>query len=310
MAFWRREQAPRATSEFEILTPQQAARLRRLAQESFAEAGVEVVPHAQYLEAGDGRQFGLGSLAESCGRAHGGEDDWPTLVRDHVAVTLGELATHDLVDLAVEDVLASAYLCVVGTSSLPPEWPEWYSYARPLAGDLVELVALDLPDSVALLRDEDVDRIGAERLREAGRRNLLELPIESYETVGEAGGGTMHVVEGASFFTASSVLVFEQLLEATWGGHALPHGAVVALPSRHLMAFHPIEGVDVLDAVPRLTRLVASLFDGSPGGVSPFVYWWRDGRLTQLSGLDDFGRVRVLVGDELTAVLNTLAAEA
>lgn len=56
MAFWRRakgEQAQQPDPELDFLTERQGARLRELAREAFAEAGVEVLPHAQHLEASD-----------------------------------------------------------------------------------------------------------------------------------------------------------------------------------------------------------------------------------------------------------------
>ena len=238
-----------------------------------------------------------------------GSAGWPDERRDRVSTATFGTGAPQLAALTVEEVLGSTFLHLVSSASLPEDWRAWLSYARPLAGDLVEVLSVDLGGTVVHLRDDDVAGIGMGRLRAAGRRNLLADEIESHEVVGEAGVGAMHVLEGASHFTASKVLEFEELLRVTWGADDLPYGAVVALPSRHLIAFHPIEGVDVLDAVPRLTRLVASLCDGSPGGLSPFVYWWRKGRLTQLSGLDDFGRVRVMVDDELTGVLNELAAQ-
>lgn len=313
MAFWRRserEQHEQRDPELDFLTARQGARLRQLAREAFAEAGVEVVPHAQHLEASDGRQFGLWNLAATCGQAPGGEKEWPEIVRAHVATLLRSFEGPDVREMPEDEVLAGVYLRVMGTSSLPPEWREWYSYARLLAGDLVEVLALDLPETVTVLRDEDVARFGEERLREAGRRNLLAVPIESYEVAGEPGSGALHLVEGESFFTAGKLLVLRELLQATWGEADLPYGVVVSVPIRHMVLFHPVEGVDVLGAVQRLTGLTASMFNEAPGGVSPFVYWWRDGELTQLSGFDDEGKLQVMVGDELSAVLNELAARA
>ena len=63
-------------------------------------------------------------------------------------------------DLDPADVLARTYLRVLGESTLPPSWRTMFGYARPVCGDLVELLALDFPDSVTMLRDEDVERIG------------------------------------------------------------------------------------------------------------------------------------------------------
>ncbi|HSE10804.1 MAG TPA: hypothetical protein VLB29_19225 [Nocardioidaceae bacterium] len=308
MAFWSRSKPEQRDPEFDFLTAQQGARFRELARATFAEAGVEVIPHAQHLEASDGRQFGLWNLAAQCAQAPRGERQWREIVSAHVATTLRGIEGPAVADLSDDEVLANVYLRVMGHTTLPPDWRQWYSYARPLAGDLIELLALDLPDTVTLLGDEDVTRIGEERLREAGRRNLLRSPVESYEVAGEPGAGALHLVEGESFFTASKLLELGHLLQATWGKRDLPYGVVVSVPIRHMVAFHPIEGVDVLDAVQRLTGLTASMFNDTPGGVSPFVYWWRDGELTQISAFDDEDKLQVLVDGELSDVLNELSA--
>lgn len=307
MAFWKRGQAQQADPGFDFLTAEQGARLRELARTAFAEAGVETDPHPQHLAAADGRQFGLWNLAATCAQAP--DTEWPTLVRGHVTATLRTFETPDLSELPADDVLATVHLRVMGTSTLPPESLSWYSYARPLAGDLIEVLALDLPDSVDILRDEDVARIGEAPLREAALRNLLDGAVESYEVVGEPGSSAIHVVEGGSFFTASKLLIFRETLRATWGERDLPYGAVVSVPFRHMLAFHPVEAIDVIGAVQRLAGFTVSMYNDSPGGVSPFVYWWRDGELTQLTGLDEEGRVQVLAGGEFTAVLNELAAK-
>ncbi|HEU4513288.1 MAG TPA: hypothetical protein VFR87_09300 [Nocardioidaceae bacterium] len=312
MAFWRRGQAEKPRSQpdptFDFLTVEQAARLRELARVAFAEAGVETVPHAQHLEAVDGRQFGLWNLAAGCAQAPGGEPEWPLVVREHVATTLHGLDGPDIGQMPAEDVLALAHLRLVDAASMPPALRGSLSYARDLPGGLLEVVAVDLPDTVSMLTDEDVARVGEAEVREAGLRNLVDVPVESYEVVGEPGAGALHVVEGSSFFTASKLLAFESVLGQTWGSQELPYGAVVAVPTRHMLVFHPVEAIDVLGAVQQLTGLAASFFDEHPGGVSPFVYWWHQGELTQLSAFDEEGSLRIEVGDGFTEVLNELAA--
>lgn len=273
-------------------------------------AGVEVVPHAGHLEAADGQHFGLWNLAATCRQAPGGESDWPEIVQSHVARMVRAVSAPALDALPAEQVLAAVYPRVVGTHSLPPEWKDWYSYARPLAHDLVELLALDLPDSVTVLRDEDVARIGRHELDARARQNLLALPLDECERFGDPGAGAVHVVEGESFFTASRILAFPELLEAALGSGEAPYGVMVALPTRHMLAFHVIHGPDLVPAVNRLTGFAAKVFGEAPGGVSPFVYWWRAGELTQVTGFDDDGALQVHVDGDLAELLNRFSGEA
>lgn len=306
MPFWRSDARPTMDPEFDFFTEEQGARFRRLAQEGFASAGVEVVPHAQHLEAADGQQYGLFNLAATCHQAPGGEREWPGLVRDHVTRLLRGMQRDRVEDMSADEILSKVFLRLMGTTTLPPEWRDWCSYARPLGGDLVEVLAVDLPDTVSILRDQDVRRVGAEPLRAAALENLLADPVESHQVIQGAGSASIHVVEGESVFTASKLLVLDDLLRRTVGERELPHGVLVSVPIRHLVAFHPIEDFRALGAVEALARLTASLFGDSPGGVSPSLYWWKDSELTQLSTLTDRGELEIQIGDEFTAVLEEL----
>jgi len=211
-------------------------------------------------------------------------------------------------DLAPEEVLARVYLRVMGTPTLPEPWQSGHGYARELDGDLVEVLAVDLPESVTVLPTEDVERLGEDALRAAGRENLLREPIESHEVLAAPDGPAVHVVEGESFFTASKLLVLDDVLRRTIGERELPYGVLVSAPVRHLLAFHPIEDIGVIQAVNRMAAFTASVYSDGAGAVSPYVYWWRDGDLIQLTALDDDGQVHVVAGGEFTEVLNSLAA--
>ncbi|AZS75584.1 hypothetical protein DDE74_36020 [Streptomyces lydicus] len=71
------------------------------------------------------------------------------------------------------------YLRLIADDMLPPEIVDSYEYVRPVAKGLVEALSLDLGDAVSMLRDCDVAQYGGlEKLRAAGRANLLKDPFE------------------------------------------------------------------------------------------------------------------------------------
>lgn len=299
---------PAADSEFGFLTEEQAATVRRLVQREFASAGVEVVPLAQHVEATDGRVFGLFDLAARCHASPGGEPTWPHLVREHVAAVLA-IASHDVGEMSLDEVLPLVYPRLMGTTSLPPRWLDGNGYARQLGGDLVEVLAVDLPESVALLTDDEVRRLGEAELREAALANLVAMPVESHETSPAGRGAELHVVSGESFFTASKALVLQDLLARTVGHTNCPHGVVLAAPTRHQLVFHVVQDISVVAALAAMRLPAAATFQESPGGISPFVYWWRNGAFEQVTHVVK-GDIQISASDEFVAVLNEMAEAA
>lgn len=298
-AFWRRGRpgpeepdgpGGSADETFPYLSVADAQRLRAFARQAFADAGLEVSVHGDHVAAADGRQFGLANIAAQCHSADGGPGSWRGLVGEHVRRVLAAAGRPTAGDLGREEVLARSYLRLVGTSTVPESAMEWFSYARPVCGDMIELLALDDPESVTYLRDEDVERIGLEDLRAAGLENLIREPFDSYDAVDGPDGVTIHVVHGQSVYTASKLLVLPDVLRRVLGEQAYPHGLLVAAPFRHQLVFHPIADSRMILAAELMAAFAAEGYAEGVGSLSPYVYWWFGGRLTQVSHLDDGGR--------------------
>ncbi len=286
-----------------FLTRADAAEVRRLAQRAFAEAGVDVVIHADRFEATDGRAFGLWNLAATCRNAERGRREWPDIVARHVRALLAPTPSPDA--LSAEEILARTVVRVYGADSVPVH-TGWFSYVRPIADDLLEALVLDLPESVLMLRDQDVERVGIEALRHAGLERLLREPVDAIESVRAARGATFQVVLGDSVYTASRILAMRDLLIRVYGEREYPDGVLVAVAHRHQVALHPLDGPGAVDAINAMVAFAKAGFDEGAGGVSPNLYWWHDGALTRLSRVDDDGSIAVEVGPDLAGVLSRL----
>lgn len=294
-----------ADRRFGYLSQRQGARLRALTREAFAIAGVEVVVRPDRVEADDGRQFGLANLAALC-HATPRESAWPKLIQQHVRKVLA-LSDDDALDrLSVDDVLPKAYLRIANRTSVPDDCRESFRHARPVVGDVVEMVAVDTGDAVRMLRDEDLAEYGEERVRDAALENLLRDPIGSYDVHRRDDGASLHVVLGGSVFVASKLLVLTDLLRRTVGERGYPHGVLVAVPYRHELLFHPVDDPDAVPSLQLLTMLARKGFDEGVGAVSPFVYWWRDGSLTQLTFRTRDGGIGIDASGEFGNVLRWL----
>ncbi|MET9364812.1 hypothetical protein ABZX93_28410 [Streptomyces sp. NPDC006632] len=294
-------------SEFGFFSQDEGARFRALVREAFAELGLEVTVYADSVKDSGGRRFGLGNLAAVCHNEPRGPRAWPELIRRHVGMVLRTMDAPSALDTMPPDqIRAQLYPRVISGDGLDPQS---FGYARSVAPGLYEILALDLPESVMMLTDEALEPLGkVPDLREMALRNLRELPVESHERVKGDDGAHFDIVVGDSFYTASRVLALETLVRQVAGQEIPPDGALVAMPFRHQLAFHVIRDSGMVLALNAMASFAASGFEDTPGAISPYVYWWRGGMLTQLSDRDGEG-LRIVVGDEFGELLERLVAE-
>jgi hypothetical protein len=300
--------APR-DPEFSFFSTEEGTRFRSQVREAFAEKGLEVTVYADMVSDSAGRQFGLGNLAAVCHNDERGPRVWPELVRQHVGMVLRTMdAPSALETLPAEQIRAQLYPRVVGAEGLDPRN---FAYARAVAPGLYEILALDLPESVMMLTDDALEPLGdLPYLRDQALYNLRGLPVEAHETIEDSEGMRFEVVLGDSFYTASRVLALETLVRQVTGEELTPDGALVAMPFRHQIAFHAIHDTGILPALNGMAAFAATGFEDTPGAISPFVYWWHQGRLTQLSErVEDGDGLQIMIGEEFQALLERLVAE-
>ncbi|MEU6311480.1 immunity 49 family protein [Streptomyces sp. NPDC047014] len=256
--------SPGPSSDLPMLTDPQAAYLRQLV--------------APYLR--DGHHHSLHNLAHLC-RQHP-ESRWPELVAAHFA----SLRQAGRGEESAEELLRGVHSRLLPIGTFTPEIAASMTYARVVADGLVFAFALDAPTSVRILTDHDVERAGLDELGRAAHANLLAVPVK-HEEVSVAGRARLHSLHGDSPFIASKALFLAQVaLEVT--GESLPSaGALVIVPNRHLLAFHPITDGSVVDALNGLAEYALRAYEDGPGELSPRVYWWHEGALTSLTVIDE-----------------------
>ncbi|WP_406341919.1 hypothetical protein [Streptomyces sp. NBC_00648] len=303
-----RSDVPR-DAEFGYFSADEGSRFRAQVREAFAEQGLEVTLYADSVKDSGGRRFGLANLAAVCHNDRRGPRVWPELVRRHVGMVLRTMDGPSALDtLPPEQIRAQLYPRVISEAGLDPQT---FSYARGVAPGLYEILALDLPESVMMLTDEALEPLGhLPDLRAQALRNLKQLPVESHESVKGEDGMRFEVVVGDSFYTASRVLALDALAPQLTGRELTKDGALVAMPFRHQLAFHVIRDSGMIPALNAMASFAAAGFEDTPGAISPFVYWWRDGTLTQLSDREDEGDgLRIVVGDDFQELLERLVGD-
>ncbi|NUU23954.1 MAG: hypothetical protein HOV68_20990 [Streptomycetaceae bacterium] len=283
-----------------VLTVDEAARLRALALDFLARNGLEAVVEGEQLRLAGVRVMPMTNLALICRGAD--ERDWPSLVEGHFTALLHPPQLPEDAEL-----LRACRLRLLPDDYLPADVRQrGFRYLRPVATGLDEAIMLDAPDSVRLLGDADVARVGLDALRAAARANLVAEPVD-HETEVRPDGTVIHLLGGSSMFVASKALVLAETIRATLGHEPPDDGVLLTVPGRHLLAFHLLADAHVGTAVNDLAAFALGAFGDSPGPVSPRLYWWRAGELTSITVIDDEERtVSVQPPDELMAIMRRL----
>ncbi|MBI3097822.1 MAG: hypothetical protein HYY93_06185 [Planctomycetes bacterium] len=150
---------------------------------------------------------------------------------------------------------------------------------RDVGPGLVALLTFDRPEVVQSVSREQATewpitidealKVGVENVRRGGRLAAKEFPL--------TGGTSLQALLAEDFFVSTHALFL---------GDYLPedsrHGAIVAVPHRHAVLFHPIRDLSVLKAVEAMLVVAAGMFREGPGSVSPFLYWWQKEEWTLL----------------------------
>jgi hypothetical protein len=174
------------------------------------------------------------------------------------------------------------------------------SLSQTIAEGVDAVLCVDLPTAVSNLMPDEMVATGR-TMPELWQLAISQiddgLPV-SEEDLGD--GVTAFV--GDSFFVASRVLDLEH-----FAGEVPEHGALVAIPHRHLMIVHPIETTRAVKALSTMLGAAVHFFAQGPGSIVPYVYWWRHDRsLLRIASVVRDGRTFVVPPDELIAVLNAL----
>lgn len=311
--FRRRKPAPaspaldlRRDEAFAFFDVEQARRFRALVRQAFAEVGREVEMYADVVTDDRGGQFGLGNLAAVCHNDERGEAAWPELIRRHVGTTTRGIDGPSPFDtLAPAEVLSRSFPRLLAENTVGLQMA---SYRRPVADGIVEVLNLDLPDSVAMFNDTHVERFGGvEVLRAAAMRNLRGVTFASQQML-EHNGGRVCVLTDESMFVASTMLILDEIVARSEPPFDPADGVLVSVPFRHQLNFHVPRDGTVLPSLQVMAHFTKIGHDDSVGALSPHVYWWRPHRIERLTESPPEGDTRIVVGEEFGQLLERIAS--
>ncbi|MET4538312.1 hypothetical protein ABIE37_000067 [Arthrobacter bambusae] len=297
------EQEP-ADGDLSFFTVSKAREFRILAREVFGELGYEVQIYSDHALDAAGRGYGFWNVAASCHSLP--ESQWRDTIRLHLQKVLASFEAPDPFDgVTPGEVAQRVHSRLYDESTIPN--PEAYPHTEFVPG-VVEMLALDLPDTVAVFNREHAGRHGGwEALRSQGIANLQGVDNQHVETVPVQGGGSFTALLGDSVYTASKALLLPGLAEQITGQAPRPHlGWLMSVPNRHQVVWHLINDATLVMVLEGMVRFTAMGYSDAPGPVSPHVYWSNGAGYEQLTSVSEDGKLSIRVGPEFQAVLEAV----
>ncbi|HEV3167604.1 MAG TPA: hypothetical protein VGZ22_26605 [Isosphaeraceae bacterium] len=225
----------------------------------------------------EARSLGLLNLLQICN--HIPESEWPAIVSEHFDRMLR--ATNEggpLLSRLADDFEQARELLKVRLFSADIAGREFIVAHEPM-DDVLAVLVYDLPDSVATVHRDHVAAWGrpVEELFEIALANVKASdPVEA-QTFAMDEGGALTLLGSPSHFAAAHALFLGDYLTPE---HSL--GAVVAIPHRHAVVFHPIVDATVVPAISAMIRIAQGMYQEGPGSISLNLYWWHDGEFLLL----------------------------
>lgn len=247
-----------------------AHELVEMALEYFAGRGLDVELGDDGLTDPDGRVFGLEPLRRRLANVHPSE--WVPALESHFDLLLTvDPAQPERFELAAPN-LRSAVIAAVDLGLFDGALME-----RPLVEGLGERLMLRRGPLAMTVTTEVVDGWQVDPGVVWNKARDGSLWDEPAEQVGFQSGSTRFTAVRGGRWTSTRVLAMERYVDST-----SPYGALVAVPARDEVLYHPIEGTSFTDAALAMLEHAAASFSASPLPLGCDLFWWRSGRLWRI----------------------------
>jgi hypothetical protein len=249
--------------------------------------------------------FGLDNLVQKCRLA--AEDKWLGIVHEHFDNLVASVEE----DLRLQEKLRKADhalpllgVRLYGEDAVPADAKKDLVWRTDLEGTITVLV-LDLPTSLRSVTRAQADGWGlkdAELFARALKNTKQNVPAGEVEDV-LPGGGKLIAIVGDNLLASAHVLMLADHPKAL--GKA---GALVGVPTRHIVLCHPINDQSASSAMEALVPMILNLHREGPGSTSDRLYWYHEGRFTPIPARVDPRGVTVNPPDELKTAIEKLPA--
>jgi hypothetical protein len=242
---------------------------------------------------------GLANVAQKCHMVPAA--DWPAVVDEHFDALAGNVAMTSEPEFADVSTILKIRIYPGDFGPMPPG--DSSLVHQTLVSGAIAALVLDHPKTIVTLPLKTAERWGVDRARlfETALANVRrdDRPAVERKEVGR--GAKLSVLYGESFFTATWLMMLDDFIVP-----ATPHGAIVAVPNRHIVLFQPIVDLSVVTGIQTIIPVASDMHRDGPGSISPNVYWRRGNCLTPLPITTTARGLVFAPPDDLIEVFNQL----
>lgn len=171
---------------------------------------------------------------------------------------------------------------------------------RPGPPGTTQVLVLDLPSTVVTLPPDHAGEDVEELWSLAWERTAEEEPPE-VDVAEISDGVPVLVLQNPGLFGAASALWLERYFDPS------PEGALVAMPTRHVVLVHPIRDTGAMAALGALAGEGNRLWSEAPDPLVPTLSWWRpEGLWVELETWTDDNGLNLRIPDEFGTLLAAL----
>ncbi|MFG0286217.1 MAG: hypothetical protein ACF8R7_17520 [Phycisphaerales bacterium JB039] len=284
-------------------TPEQLRRFEAEVGAYFEQRGIPVmIDDGMVTRANDPDvRYGLSNLGQACAAAPA--ERWRRFIADHFDMIIRSMEqTPDFDD---SDLNALRERLVVRLFDVDEIGDMPLAGCEPIPGIFAALM-VDEENAVRSVHPETAASwgVGAEELLELALDNVDRLTEQKVERVELDDAGVAYLAMSESVFGSGLVCRVDRMDDLVG-----PHGALVAVPVRNMFLSVPIHGPEVIPAVGRILPLVHGAHADGPGSVSRRLYWFIDGKWTELPWALEEGKLRFMPPPEFVEMLNGLVQE-
>lgn len=223
-------------------------------------------------------RLGLLNIAQRCKQSE--SDQYDQIVQDHFESMRRSREFTAEFETYVDDFeRAKEYL---GVRLYAQEYIAHLGKDKVLGEDYTEgiyaMLVFDLPDTVMNVQPEQLDKWGKslEEVFEVGLNNIKEKYPFDFRKEDIEGMDVFFSIND-HFFSGNILFDLDDYPEALG-----EKGALVGFPHRHTVMFKPIDDMEFLQALNFMISATYGMHQEGPGSVSPYLYWYHDGKLTHL----------------------------
>ncbi|MDU1890755.1 MAG: hypothetical protein E6767_08695 [Dysgonomonas sp.] len=176
---------------------------------------------------------------------------------------------------------------------------------RDFAEGIIAMLVFDLPESVVNIKPEQVTPWNKtiDELFELGNENIRKnYPIDLSEH--KVGEHMIWFAEADHFFASNFAFDIKNYPQVVGS-----QGSLVSIPNRHTVIIYPIRNLDVIGVLNNMLYLTSRMHEDGPGSITDRLYWYNDGKFTNLPHKMENEKLVFSPPGEFVDVLNELGKE-